>query len=190
MDPIAHQNDLKWVRRANTRLSIALIVSVVAIFAAMVLIMILSGRERTIVVPPALDKSFWVDRNRVSRDYLEQMAEFVIWLALDVNPYTVQRKQKVLLSYVGPDHGTLKSEMDVQATRLRSTNASTSFEIQQLVTDEEAKSVLAVGRLRRQINGDDIGEPARKTYKIEFDYSYGRLQLVSFKEVPPDEDRN
>ena len=77
-----------------------------------------------------------------------------------VSPSTIDWKRNVLLNYVAPDrHAAMKTLMDLEADRLRSNNASTSFLIQQLTANGKDQSVLVIGRLRRQINGSDVGEP-------------------------------
>jgi conjugal transfer pilus assembly protein TraE len=77
----------------------------------------------------------------------------------------------------------MKVDMDVEAQRLRSTNASTSYLVQQLIADESDQSVVLVGRLRRQINGADVGEPESRAYRVQFAYAGGRLHVKSFKEI-------
>ena len=103
---------------------------------------------------------------------------------LDVSPSTVDWKRNVLLNWVLPDqHAAMKTKMDLEADRLRSNNASTSFLIQQLTADEKEQSVVITGRLRRQINGADIGEPETRAYLAQFRYTGGRVHIQTFKEI-------
>jgi conjugal transfer pilus assembly protein TraE len=93
-------------------------------------------------------------------------------------------KRNVLLNYVAPDrHAAMKTQMDLEADRLRSNNASTSFLIQQLTANDKDQSVLVIGRLRRQINGTDVGEPETRL-PAQFEYTGGRVHVRTFKEVP------
>ena len=39
-------------------------------------------------------------------------------------------------------------------------------------------------RLRRQINGSDIGEPETRAYLTQFEYTGGRVHVRTFKEIP------
>ena len=184
MDFERHQNDLRVQRKTNRALgAIVALLSVCQLLSLAVIVSIV-GSERTVIVPPSIDRTFWVTRDKASREYLEEMAGFVAWLVLDVSPSTVDWKRNVLLNWVLPDqHAAMKTKMDLEADRLRSNNASTSFLIQQLTADENEQSVVITGRLRRQINGADIGEPETRAYLAQFKYTGGRVHIQTFKEI-------
>ena len=42
-------------------------------------------REKIIVLPPEVRREFWVEGNRFSPEYLEEMAAYFLHLSLDVN---------------------------------------------------------------------------------------------------------
>lgn len=171
-------------RQANRTLGSIIVLQSLSLLVAVGGLLRIAGSERTILVPPSIDKTFWVTRDRASGEYLEQMAGFVTWLMLDVSPGTVDWKREQLLKYVPPvHHQTLKTRMELEADRLRRNNASTSFLVQQFTTDETAQSVLITGRLRRQINGTDVGEPETRSYLAQFQYTGGRVHIQTFKEV-------
>jgi conjugal transfer pilus assembly protein TraE len=184
MDFDRHQNDLRTQRKSNRTLgSIVVLLSLCLLLALGVIISIL-GSERTILVPPSIDKTFWVTRDKASGEYLEQMAGYVTWLMLDVSPSTVDWKREQLLKFVPPaQYQSMKTKMDLEADRLRRNNASTFFLIQQFTADEKDQSVLITGRLRRQINGSDVGEPETRSYLAQFAYTGGRVHIQTFKEV-------
>jgi len=184
MDFNRHQNDLRVQRKANRTLGGVLALLGVCQLISLAVIVSIVGSERTVIVPPNIDKSFWVSKDKASREYLEQMAGYVSWLMLDVTPSTVDWKRNVLLNWVSPDqHAAMKTKMDLEADRLRTNNASTSFLIQQLTADEKEQSVLVTGRLRRQINGTDVAEPDTRSYLVQFHYTGGRVHIQTFKEI-------
>lgn len=179
-----HSNDLKELRRRNRGLGMTVAGLVFGHILALVIILSLLGSERTIVVPPAIDKSFWVTKNRVSKEYLEQMGAFVGWLILDVSPASIDWKKDILLTYVPPEeHGAMKTRQELEAERLKRMNASTYFMPQQLVPNEENQSLVIVGRLRTQVNGQDTATET-KSYLAEFRFAGGRIHIKSFKEIP------
>lgn len=179
-----HANDIKEMRKRIRGLGMTVAGLVFGHLIALVIILSLLGTERTIVVPPAIDKTFWVTRDRVSKEYLEQMGAFVAWLILDVAPASIDWKKDILLNYVTPDqHGAMKTRQDLEAERLKKMNASTFFLPQQLVPNEEAQSVTVVGRLRTQVNGQDTTVDT-KIYLVEFNHTGGRVHLKTFKEIP------
>jgi len=184
MDFAKLDNDLKEMRKRNRGLSMTVGGLILGLLICLVIILNVVGMERTIVVPPTIDKSFWVTRDRVSRDYLEQMGSFVAWLILDVTPASIDWKKDILLNYVAPDqHGAMQSRQDIEAERLRRINASTFFLPQQLVPNEDKQTVAIRGRLRTQVNGQETATET-KAYLAEFQYAGGRMHLKSFKEMP------
>lgn len=183
MDFAKLDNDLKEMRRRNRGLSLTVGGLILGLLICLVIILNVVGMERTIVVPPHIDKSFWVTRDRVSREYLEQMGSFVAWLILDVTPASIDWKKDILLNYVAPDqHGALQSRQEIEAERLRRINASTFFLPQQLVPNEDQQTVAIRGRLRTQVNGQETATET-KAYLAEFQYAGGRMHLKSFKEI-------
>ena len=185
MDFDRYQNDLRAQRKSNRTLGAVLALLGICQLVSLVVIASIVGSERTVIVPPNIDKSFWVSKDKASREYLEQMAGYVSWLMLDVTPSTVDWKRNVLLNWVSPDqHAAMKTKMDLEADRLRTNNATTSFLIQQLTADEKEQSVLITGRLRRQINGTDVAEPETRSYLAKFHYTGGRVHIQTFKEIP------
>lgn len=183
MDFAKLDNDLEEMRKRNHGLGLAVGGLIAALLACLVIIVTLIGTERTIVVPPSIDKTFWVTKDRVSHEYLEQMGSFIAWLILDVSPASIDWKKDILLNYVAPDqHGAMKSRQEIEAERIRRINASTSFLPQQLVPSEEQQTVVIRGRLRTQVNGQDTATET-KSYLAEFRYAGGRMHLKSFKEI-------
>jgi conjugal transfer pilus assembly protein TraE len=178
------KTDITEVRHRNR--SLAMLVGLLAggHLLALVIIVNLLGSERTVVVPPSINKSFWVNRDKASTEYLEQMGAFIAWLVLDVTPASIDWKKDLLLGYVEPDqYGLLKTRQELEASRLKRINASTVFQPQQLVASEATQSVVVRGRLRTLVNGEETSNDL-KAYQVELSYIGGRMHLKTFKEVP------
>jgi conjugal transfer pilus assembly protein TraE len=179
-------NDLKDLRRRNRWLGLAVAGLVLALIVALCAVLKIAGSERTIIVPPSIDRSFWTTRERAGKDYLNQMAAYVAYLVLDVDPATVDWKKDALLNWVAPEqHAAIRTRQELEAERLKRINAATFFRPQQLVADEERQSVVVRGRLRTLVNGQETSVDTR-AYLVEFDYSGGRAHLKTFKEVAND----
>lgn len=175
--------DLKELRRRNRVLGWGIGTLATGQIVALLVILNLLGTERTVVVPPSINKSFWVTRDKASREYLEQMGSFIAWLVLDVTPASIDWKKDLLLGYVEPDqYGALKTRQEVEAERLKRINAATAFAPQQLVPSEETQSVVVRGRLRTLVNGVETSNDA-KAYRLEFGYAGARMHLSTFKEI-------
>ena len=153
------REDLASVRRATTFLVVLLAGSmlvnlVLAVFAGR-----LAGRERVVVVPPAINKTFWVEADRVSGEYLEQMAYFLMQLTLNVTPVSVDHQSKVLLQYATPaSFGELRAALLAAAERLKRDGASTVFSAQDLVVDEAGQRVGVRGQLTTFISDRRVSE--------------------------------
>jgi len=177
-------SDIKEMRRRNRSLGLAVGVLASGHVVALLVILNLIGTVRTVVVPPTIDKTFWVSRDKASGEYLEQMGGFMAWLVLDVTPSSIDWKKNILLGYVEPDqYGALKTRQEVEAERLKRINAATMFMPQQLVPSEDKQSVVVRGRLRTLVNGFETANDL-KAYLIEFSFNGARMHLKTFKEVP------
>ena len=177
-------SDIKEMRRRNRSLGLTVGALAIGHVVALIVILNLIGTVRTVVVPPSIDKSFWVSRDKASSEYLEQMGSFIAWLVLDVTPSSIDWKKGVLLGYVEPgQYGALKTRQEVEAERLKRINASTLFMPQQLVPSEDAQTVVVRGRLRTLVNGFETANDL-KAYLVEFSFNGTRMHLKTFKELP------
>ncbi|MEO8155133.1 MAG: type IV conjugative transfer system protein TraE [Rhizobacter sp.] len=177
-------SDIKEMRRRNRSLGLTVGALAIGHVVALIVILNLIGTVRTVIVPPSIDKSFWVSRDKASSEYLEQMGSFIAWLVLDVTPSSIDWKKGVLLGYVEPgQYGALKTRQEVEAERLKRINASTLFMPQQLVPSEDAQTVVVRGRLRTLVNGFETGNDL-KAYLVEFSFNGARMHLKTFKELP------
>lgn len=183
MTPSAVSTDLKQLRAAMAFQRYVIGGLTAALVLCLLAVISLVGRERTVLVPPVIEKSFWVTHNRVSPSYLEQMAAFVTYLTLDVSPQSVEWKKNLLLQYVSPDyHGPLQARQQLEATRLKQMNATTQFSLSRVVPDEKGMSVRVAGKLATFINGQRTTD-VLKTYQVQFDYSGNRIHLKKFEEI-------
>jgi len=119
----------------------------------------------------------------VSAEYLEQMGYFLIQLALNVTPQSVDYQSRLLLQYVAPaSYGEVKTAMTVVAERLKRDGASTVFSARNVTTDERALKVSIQGSLTTFI-GDRRVSDVTKSYLVELQYALGKLTIKSFKEA-------
>ncbi len=183
MEYTRFDHDLRDLTRRNRWLAGTVATLTVCLALSLATVWSLIGTERTVIVPPGLNKSFWVTNSKASSDYLEQMGSFVAWLILDVSPATIDWKKDALLGYVDPEeYGAMKTRQDLEAERIKRLSASTYFLPQQIVPSEDTQSVVVRGRLRTQINGQETNSD-QKAYLVRFRYAGGRIHLQTFKEI-------
>jgi len=177
------RGNLDRSRRTISFQAALLLASVAANIVTALIAYRLVGYERVIVVPPAVHKSFWVENDRVSAEYLEQMGYFLMQLALNVTPQSVDYQSRLLLQYVAPaSYGEVKTAMTVVAERLKRDGASTVFSARNVTTDERALKVSIQGSLTTFI-GDRRVSDVTKSYLVELQYALGKLTIKSFKEA-------
>ena len=73
MDFAQYQNDLRSQRRSNRILSAIVGALSLTVLLCLVVIVSIVGSDRTVIVPPNIDKTFWVTKEKASREYLEEM---------------------------------------------------------------------------------------------------------------------
>lgn len=177
------RQDLEGARRAVAILVLLLVGSMLVNVMLAGFAVRLSDRERVVIVPPVVNKTFWVDAERVSAEYLEQMGYFLSQLILNVTPQSVDYQAKVLLQYAAPGgHGELRTALLTAAERLKRDSATTVFSPRDLTVDEASMKVAVRGQLTTFVSDRRVSE-AMKAYVIEFQYTAGRIFLKSFRET-------
>jgi conjugal transfer pilus assembly protein TraE len=185
---------LAWMRQdlASARRASALLLALLV--GSMLVNLILAGftyrlwsHERVVVVPPSVHKTFWVEEERVSAEYLEQMGYFLMQLTLNVTPQSVDHQSKLLLQYAAPAaYGELRTTLLSAAERLKRDGAATVFSARDLTVDERALKVGIRGQLTTFISDRRVSEVA-KGYVIEFQYKAGQIFLKAFRETSPND---
>ena len=179
--------DIAGARRATSFL-VALLVGSMLVNLILALFAIrLAGHERIVVVPPSIHKTFWVESDRVSSEYLEQMGYFLMQLTLNVTPQSIDHQARLLLQYAAPaSFGELRTALLSAAERLKRDGASTVFSAQDITVDERALKVGVRGQLTTFISDRRVSEVS-KAYAIELQYAGGRLFLKAFRETHPND---
>lgn len=158
-------------------------ISVVACLGMAIAVNRLIGVERTIIVPPEISKSFWIDNNKVSKSYLEEMALYIAQLELTITPDSFRFQSDQLLRYVYPSAvGEMRSSLDARETQLRRDQIASWFAPADVFADEKNLQVKLKGRLTSYVGKEQL-PPAEKTYLVEFFYNNSRLYLKTFNEV-------
>ncbi len=181
------REDLASARRAFTFLLALLLGSMLTNLVLGAFAFRMSSRERVVVVPPTIHKTFWVEDERVSAEYLEQMGFFLMQLTLNVTPLSIDHQSKVLLQYAAPAaYGELRTALSSAAERLKRDGAATVFSPRDLIVDERSLKVGIRGQLTTFISDRRVSEVA-KGYAVEFQYTAGRIFLKSFRETNPND---
>ncbi|CDZ81920.1 conjugal transfer pilus assembly protein TraE [Candidatus Rubidus massiliensis] len=133
--------------------------------------------EKTIIVPPMIEKEFWINTNSVSSTYIEQFGVFLAQQILQKSSASATSQREVILKYTSPDFiGPLKNKLLNEEEALKKQNASYVF----LPCDINADAK----NLELKITGNRIVYVAQKqvsnekeTYILKFCFDGSRLLL-------------
>lgn len=148
--------------------------------------LVLGKDDRVVIVPPDIHREFWVQKNKVSASYLEEMAIVYADLILENTPSGAAfRRDIVLRNTASSGFGALKSKLLEDEKRLKKEHLSTSFQANHIKVDPQKMHVEIRGDLMRYVGYKRISQ-SRDVYKFEFEYHHGRLLIKSFRLVKSD----
>lgn len=149
----------------------------------MIIIFLLSSREKTILIPPTISKSFWVSAQQVSPDYLSEMTIFFANLRLNITPESAAQQRETLLRYTDPVyHHVLKAQLIQEADRINDQHITMAFFPVNVKVDSKHIKTIIVGDIKT-FSGDSVLPTRRVSYLVSYRYDHGRLLVKSFEEV-------
>lgn len=141
---------------------------------------------RTILVPPEINKTFWVDGRSIGPEYLEQMGSWVISQFATVSPATVEFQSNNLLKYVHPSiYGDLAVRFKMGANRIKAENLSKIFTPREVRISEKGQSVAFIGLQTTWIADKRVPGDEMKAYLVTFDYDGSRVYIKELRETSP-----
>lgn len=161
------------------------------VFAALVVIVSLAvliqscflffKNERVIVVPPVVEKVFWVDSQTVSSTYLEQFGVFIGQLLLSKSTNSAEHQRTVLLRHSSPRFSSeLRKRLIQEESVLSKQKTSYVFLPHSAEVDMDNLEVTLKGERSSYASGHCVStEP--EEYRIQFIFSGGRLLLNGVK---------
>ena len=143
----------------------------------------LTGKERTIVLPAELHRPFWITDQAMSDSYLEQIAQFLVHVLLNVTPTTFAQSQEQFLSYVAPQYfSAMRTQLVAQQLEIERLGMSSIFYPRQFKVNAQKKFVEVEGALKISLGNSPL-ESQTKSYRLTFLQEQGRLWLRSFEEL-------
>jgi conjugal transfer pilus assembly protein TraE len=168
------QNIHKRISERNVWLGIsgALVISNVLLGAAL-----LYKRERVVLVPPQITKSFWVQGHEVSKEYLEEIGLYMSKLLLDLSPSSFVYNHEVLLKYATPEaYGNLKQQLLQEGEQYKSLQLTTHFKPSQITANPKNLEVEVQGTLTSYVAGRRVDD-SQETLFLKFTNRGGGLLL-------------
>lgn len=141
-------------------------------------------RETTFIVPPEVRRPYEIGASQANKEYLADMAGYVLGMVLTVTPETVDYNNKVILKMAHPDgYGQLKTALDAAALRIRHERVATVWVPRKEDVFERDMQVRVNGMLKTYI-ADKLTSEREKNYLIQFVVtSSGRLYVSKIEEI-------
>ena len=178
-------SSLSMQRNSLAGLSLSLLV-----IAVLQSFLLLFKNSQTIILPPEVKQSFWVEGNRFSPIYLEEQGMYFTHLLLDVSASNILAQGEILLRYVESSHyGEFKNRLFQEEQRLKRDNLSLNFVACECEVFPGEMAVEITGDLNGYVSSKKISNH-RETYRLEFSGVKGRLFLKSFKVIKSDQELN
>ena len=168
------ENILRLISQRNAWMGISALMALSNVILGSAL---LYKRERIVLVPPQITKSFWVQGNEVSKEYLEEIGLYMSKLLLDLSPSSFSYNHEVLLRYVAPQaYGTLKSQFLQEGEQYKSLQLTTHFKPSQITANPKTLEIEVQGTLTSYVAGKRVEETSETVF-LKFTNRGGGLLL-------------
>lgn len=177
---VLHEKRLSYLLvQRNLFLGLVVALLLIAILQASFLFI---KKERVIISPPELKQGYWVEGDRFSNSYLEEMALFFSHLLLDVSESNVLPQGEIVLRSVSPEvYGAFKAKLLKDVERLRKQQLTLHF-VPREIEIVGPLAVAITGSLRSYVGANKVTQ-VQETYKISFTQNRGRLFLEAFEVI-------
>ncbi len=156
----------------------------VIIFGGMIIFGYVLVRDTTKILPPEIRRPYEIGANYANKEYLLDMANYVLGTVLNVTPENADHNNKVILKMAHPDgYPTLKTALDAAAMRIRQEKVTTIWVPRKEEVFERDKRVKVNGKLKTYI-ADKLTSEREKNYIVEFTITTsGRLYVSKIEEI-------
>jgi len=173
----------KWIKDWKTALAENFFLRTVTLLLVVGLILnasVFKKKERIIVVPPQLSKQFWVEKNKVSPEYLEQMGVFLATLGGNLSPGNAEFNVKALSDYMSSEgYASTKAELASQALYIKKNNITQAFFPSAINTDPDKNTVTVEGEVIRNIGTAKVSQE-KMVFHVKFKTDNFKLLLDEF----------
>ncbi len=143
-------------------------------------------RDTTKIVPPEVKRPYEIGSNYANKDYLLDMAGYVLGTVLTVTPETVDYNNKVILKMADPDgYAGLKTGMSAMAAmRLKQERVTTIWVPSQRGSQRAGQAAVKVSGKLKTFIADKLTSEREKDYLVEFTITTsGRLYVSKIEEI-------
>jgi conjugal transfer pilus assembly protein TraE len=124
----------RWIRNWKSALAenffLRSVTLLLGISLVVITLMLSVKSQRILLVPPQITKEFWIERNRVAPEYMEQMGVFVATLVGNLSPTNAEFNVNMLIKhYLDPARSNPEviRELLGQAAYIKKNNMTQTF---------------------------------------------------------------
>lgn len=137
-------------------------------------------RVRTIITPATIDQKMWVDDEKASKEYLQEMSTYFAQLMFNVSPMNIEARHSLLLSYISSEkYSAFEKELKLSENLIRQTNIATYFVPTHYGVDEKSMTVVLRGSFIAT-QGEKVMQRAQKELELKFKFDGGKLLIDRF----------
>jgi conjugal transfer pilus assembly protein TraE len=145
------------------------------------IIMVNMNDVRTIIVPPTISKTFWIEDGTTDPEYLRQMAHWYAGLMINTSPESVDMQQREFLMYTTPNmRKDFRATLENEAKRIKRMNASQVLFIKKIDILPNSMTAAVTGQKivyvgKTETSNEDV------TYLVKFKLNNGKIFVNEFK---------
>ena len=187
----------KWIRNWKSALAenffLRSVTLLLGISLVITTLMLSIKNERILLVPPQMTKEFWIERDRVSPEYIEQMGVFIATLVGNLSPGNAEFNVNMLIKhYLDPGRNNPEAMRELlrQAAYIKKNNITQAFFPSSIsIVDSanmrvrvEGSNIINIGTTR--ISGEKV------SYLIKFNARDYKLYVEEFTIESKEKDRD
>ena len=168
----------QWGNRMWSGIALVMVISNLMLVSQ---VMLSDSREKTIVVPPNLERPFSIQGDEASPEYLAQLGEWFASLALSYTPKNLDYRTNAFLRYAAPEsYSVLQTQLQEEAERIKRNEMSAMF----FPVDAKVRGnfVAIKGQQILRVGKEIVAEHSI-AYRMQFRLQDGFLHIIEFKEV-------
>jgi len=163
--------------------ALIIIVLLGVVFVEGILLYRASTQKTVIVVPPKVEKEFWVSGNTLSRAYLEQVAIYLADSLVSVSPQTVDSAIDRIMPFLTTEPQQLKEirgEFLLYAKSVKDNDWYQVFYPMKVIINDKHQKIAVQGMLRKMTGDIYVGQE-QKTVEFTYEIRDGRLYITGVK---------
>lgn len=123
---------------------------------------------RTLVLPPRVEKPFWIGGRKLDAELLRQWGLYIGDLALNFSPSNAEKRRLRLLQHAAPEaHGTLARQFAEEAERIARSRVSSSFHPNKVLASPDTLQAAVFGS-RTLFSGSKVTQAESIVFILDF----------------------